>query len=77
MATFLFERMECDRFMKLGDRMTRQPHDQFAKQYLQELLSPFGNVEVSREVTDEVRQVDILFSATQNLVKLIQVSPFN
>ncbi len=32
------------------------------KQYLEELLSPFGKVEVSREVTDEVRQVDILFS---------------
>ncbi len=44
--------------------MTRQPHDQFAKQYLEELLSPFGKVEVSREVTDEVRQVDILFSPT-------------
>ena len=29
--------------------MTRQPHDQFAKQYLEELLSPFGKVEVSRE----------------------------
>ncbi|WP_414582098.1 hypothetical protein [Scytonema sp. PCC 10023] len=41
--------------------MTRQPHDQFAKQYLEELLSPLGKVEVSREVTDEVRQVDILF----------------
>ncbi len=42
--------------------MTRQPHDQFAKQYLEELLTPFGKVEVSREITDEVRQVDILFS---------------
>jgi hypothetical protein len=42
-------------------QMTRQPHDQFAKQYLEELLSPLGKVEVSREVTDEVRQVDILF----------------
>jgi hypothetical protein len=41
--------------------MTRQPHDQFAKQYLEKLLSPLGKVEVSREVTDEVRQVDILF----------------
>jgi hypothetical protein len=44
--------------------MTRQPHDQFAKQYLEELLSPYGKVEVSREVIDEVRQVDILFSPT-------------
>lgn len=42
--------------------MTRQPHDQFAKQYLEELLSPLGKVEVSREVSDEVRQVDIFFS---------------
>jgi hypothetical protein len=44
--------------------MTRQLHDQFAKQYLEELLSPYGKVEVSREVIDEVRQVDILFSPT-------------
>ncbi|MDP5015760.1 MAG: hypothetical protein NWQ43_00330, partial [Dolichospermum sp.] len=42
--------------------MTRQQHDQFAKQYLEELLSPLGTVEISREVTDEVRQVDIFFS---------------
>lgn len=41
--------------------MTRQQHDQFAKQYLEDLLSPLGTVEVSREVTDEVRQVDIFF----------------
>ncbi|MEI2581956.1 hypothetical protein [Scytonema sp. PRP1] len=38
--------------------MTRQPHDQFAKQYLEELLSPLGKVEFSREVTDEVRQIN-------------------
>jgi hypothetical protein len=42
--------------------MTRQQHDQFAKQYLEELLSLLGTVEISREVTDEVRQVDIFFS---------------
>jgi hypothetical protein len=41
-----------------SDRATRQPHDQFAKQYLEELLSPFGKVEVSRQITDEVRQID-------------------
>ncbi|NEQ87347.1 MAG: hypothetical protein F6K26_47205, partial [Moorea sp. SIO2I5] len=41
--------------------MTRQPHDQFAKQYLTELLTPHGQVEVSRELTSEVRQVDIWF----------------
>lgn len=42
--------------------MTRQPHDQFAKQYLEELLTPFGTVEVSREVPGEVRQIDLWFA---------------
>ncbi|WP_242055112.1 MULTISPECIES: hypothetical protein [Nostocales] len=56
-----FKSKICDNIYA-GDRMTRQPHDQFAKQYLEELLSPYGKVEVSREVIDEVRQVDILFS---------------
>lgn len=46
--------------------MTRQPQDQFAKQYLKELLSPFGQFEISREVTGEVRQVDIYFSPVSN-----------
>lgn len=41
--------------------MTRQPHDQFAKQYLEELLSTLGNVEISREVAGEVRLVDLSF----------------
>ena len=47
--------------------MTRQPHDQFSKQYLKGLLSPFGKVEISREVTGEVRQVDIYFSPVSKL----------
>jgi hypothetical protein len=42
--------------------MTRQPHDQFAKQYLAELLTPLGTVEVSREVSDEARQIDLYFA---------------
>ena len=41
--------------------MTRQPHDQFAKQYLEELLAPLGTVETSRDVSSEVRQVDVWF----------------
>src|SRR5919199_1052570 len=44
--------------------MTRQPHDQFAKQYLEELLAPLGQVETSREVSPEVRQVDVWFVPT-------------
>lgn len=42
--------------------MTRQPHDQFAKQYLEELLSPLGTVEISREVPGEARQIDLWFA---------------
>lgn len=42
--------------------MTRKPHDQFAKQFLEELLSPLGEVEANKEVIDEARQVDVLFS---------------
>ncbi|MEC4892416.1 MAG: hypothetical protein SAL07_09615 [Oscillatoria sp. PMC 1051.18] len=32
--------------------MTRQPHDQFAKQYLTELLASLGTVEISKEVPE-------------------------
>ena len=42
--------------------MTRQPHDQFAKQYLAELLASLGEVNVSREVSGEVRQIDVWFA---------------
>jgi hypothetical protein len=41
--------------------MTRFPHDQFAKQYLKELLSPLGEVETSRKVSGEVREIDVWF----------------
>jgi len=38
--------------------MTRFPHDQFAKDYLDQLLSPIGKVETSRDIAGEVREVD-------------------
>ena len=41
--------------------MTRFVHDQFAKQYLQELLTPLGEIETSRNTTSEVREIDVLF----------------
>jgi len=44
--------------------MTRFPHDQFAKEYLDQLLSPIGTVETSRDIAGEVRQVDIYFTPT-------------
>jgi hypothetical protein len=42
--------------------MTRFIHDQFAKQYLKELLTPLGNVETSHDIAGEVRQIDVLFA---------------
>lgn len=42
--------------------MTRFPHDQFAKEYLKELLTPLGQVETSRNVAGEVREIDVLFT---------------
>ncbi len=41
--------------------MTRLHHDQLAKQYIAELLKPLGQVETSRDVTSEVRQIDVYF----------------
>jgi hypothetical protein len=41
--------------------MTRTPHDQFAKQCMTGFLEPFGKPLVSREVSSEVRQVDVWF----------------
>ncbi|TRV10484.1 MAG: hypothetical protein EWV41_07040 [Microcystis wesenbergii Mw_MB_S_20031200_S109] len=43
-----------------------KPHDQFAKNYLEELLSPLGRVEISKEITDETRQIDVFFSPHPN-----------
>ncbi|MGK7925949.1 MAG: hypothetical protein AB4290_12015 [Spirulina sp.] len=42
--------------------MTRFIHDQFAKQYLSELLSPLGTVETSKDIHPEGRQIDVLFT---------------
>ena len=42
--------------------MTRFSHDQFAKDYLEELLSRFGEVKAPRRVSSEMREVDVWFS---------------
>ncbi len=42
--------------------MTRFLHDRFAKEYLEELLSPIGTVKVGRDVTSEVREIDVYFT---------------
>jgi hypothetical protein len=41
--------------------MSITPHDQFAKQFLEELLSPFGILELNREVLGEARFIDLWF----------------
>ncbi len=41
--------------------MTRFPYDRFAKDYLQELLSPLGTVETSKDVAGEVLEIDVYF----------------
>jgi len=41
--------------------MTRFIHDQFAKDYLEELLSPLGEIQSPRRVAGEVRQIDVYF----------------
>ncbi|NER06312.1 MAG: hypothetical protein F6K17_28890 [Okeania sp. SIO3C4] len=47
--------------------MTIFPYDQFAKQYLEELLSSIGEVKAPREVLGEVRQIDVWFSPQPQL----------
>jgi hypothetical protein len=42
--------------------MTRFVHDQFAKDLLEELLAPLGEVQPSRKIPSEVREVDLWFS---------------
>ncbi|MBD1887250.1 flagellar assembly protein H [Microcoleus vaginatus] len=42
--------------------MTRFIHDLFAKEYLEELLSPLGTVNIGRDVTSEVREIDVYFT---------------
>lgn len=42
--------------------MTRFIHDQFAKDYLEELLKPYGKVEAPSHVPGEVREIDVLFT---------------
>jgi hypothetical protein len=42
--------------------MTRFIHDRFAKEYLEELLSPIGTVNVGRDVASEVREIDVYFT---------------
>jgi Domain of unknown function (DUF4351) len=44
--------------------MTKNSSDQFSKQFLEEILSPFGTVETSYEVSGEAQWVDVFFVPT-------------
>jgi hypothetical protein len=53
--------------------MSQFPHDQFAKDLLKSLLSPFGKVETDRKISGEVREIDVCFfphSEVSNLPSL-------
>ncbi|MBD2247137.1 hypothetical protein [Nostoc sp. FACHB-888] len=54
--------------------MTRFPYDQFAKDYLKELLQLLGEVETSRKVPAQIREIDVYFvpppQSTRNTIKL-------
>ena len=56
--------------------MTRLIYDQFAKDYLAELLSPLGAVTPSRNVSSEVREIDVYFtptSPTEDYVEMLGI----
>jgi hypothetical protein len=46
--------------------MTKFPHDQFAKDFLESLLSPLGEVQTSLKVSSEVREMDVYFTPNPN-----------
>ena len=41
--------------------MTKNPFDSFSKQLLEEVLAPFGSVQISREVSGESQYIDVYF----------------
>jgi Domain of unknown function (DUF4351) len=47
--------------------MTRFPHDEFAKGFLESLLSPFGQVQTSFKISSEVREVDVYFQSNHSI----------
>jgi hypothetical protein len=41
--------------------MTRTPHDSFAKEWMQEVLTDFGEIEIEKQIAGEVRKIDLYF----------------
>jgi hypothetical protein len=46
--------------------MTKFPYDEFAKDFLEVLLSPFGRVDPAYKIAAEVREVDVYFVPSGN-----------
>ncbi len=46
--------------------MAKNPFDQFSKQLLEEVLAPYGTVEISLEVAGESQFVDVFFEPSTN-----------
>ncbi|MEH2324980.1 MAG: hypothetical protein V7K32_15750 [Nostoc sp.] len=53
--------------------MTRFPYDQFAKDYLKELLQPLGEVETSRKVPAQIREIDVFFVPSSQSTNTIEL----
>jgi hypothetical protein len=49
--------------------MTQFPHDEFAKNFLDSLLSPLGSVQTSQQISSEVRYADVYFTPQPNSVQ--------
>jgi hypothetical protein len=50
--------------------MSQFPHDQFAKDLLENLLTLFGKVETDRKISGEVREIDVCFLPSPSVPNL-------
>ncbi|MBN3895248.1 MAG: DUF4351 domain-containing protein [Nostoc sp. NOS(2021)] len=53
--------------------MTRFIHDKFAKDYLEELLKDYGEVNPSEKVSGEIKEIDVLFTPFKQQNSNLQV----
>jgi len=53
--------------------MTRFVHDKFAKDYLEELLKPYGKVDTSEKILGEIKEIDVLFPPFPQQTSNLQV----
>jgi len=53
--------------------MTRFIHDQFAKDYLEELLKDYGQVKPSEKVSGEIKEIDVFFTPLAQQTSNLQV----